>query len=210
VLAFTGLTNGGFEDGTHSGAGYDTLAAGSTALDSWTINTGEIEWIGSYWQPAEGTKSLDLAGNVPGTISQAIATTVNNTYVVSFKLAGNPDGDPAKTLSVAATGYATGTFTFDATNTTRDAMGWTDEAYSFVAKGSSTTITFTNTMVGSPYGPALDAVIVTETVATGAKCKNDGWKTMLDSVGNTFKNQGDCVSFYATKGNNLGAGEPTL
>ena len=49
---------------------------------------------------------------------------------------------------------------------------------------------------------------MTETIATGAKCKNDGWVSMLDSAGNAFKNQGDSVSFYATKGNNLRAGEP--
>ena len=87
-------------------------------------------------------------------------------------------------------------------------MGWTPKGYSFVAKGSSTTITFTNTTALSPFGPALDDIVVTETAVTGAKCKNSGWKTMLDSVGNTFKNQGDCVSFYATEGNNLGAGDP--
>ena len=29
---------------------------------------------------------------------------------------------------------------------------------------------------------------------------------MTDSVGHTFKNQGDCVSFFATDGKNLAAG----
>ena len=207
--AFSGLQNGGFEDGTHSGAGYDTLAAGSPALAPWTITSGQVEWIGSYWQPSEGTKSLDMAGNIPGNISQTIDTTVNNTYVVEFMLAGNPDGPPfVKTLTVEATGTAAASHSFDASSTNKDAMGWTPRGYSFVAKGSSTTITFTNTTAGSPYGPALDSIVVTETAATGAKCKNSGWKTMLDNVGNTFKNQGDCVSFYATEGNNLGAGDP--
>ena len=34
------------------------------------------------------------------------------------------------------------------------------------------------------------------------QCKNDGWK----SYGTTFRNQGDCVSFVATKGKNQPAG----
>ena len=28
---------------------------------------------------------------------------------------------------------------------------------------------------------------------------------MIDNAGNSFKNQGDCVSYFATKGKNLGA-----
>ena len=37
-------------------------------------------------------------------------------------------------------------------------------------------------------------------------CKNGGWQTMTDANGNSFKNQGDCVSFVATGGKNQGAG----
>ena len=49
-------------------------------------------------------------------------------------------------------------------------------------------------------GPALDDVTTTETVVGGAQCKSGGWKTMDDADGTPFKNQGDCVSFYATSG----------
>jgi hypothetical protein len=37
-------------------------------------------------------------------------------------------------------------------------------------------------------------------------CKNSGWKTMSDSNGRKFKNQGDCVSYFATNGKNLASG----
>ncbi len=44
-------------------------------------------------------------------------------------------------------------------------------------------------------------------VATSAdQCKKDGWQSLVDDLGNGFKNQGDCVSFVATKGKNTGAG----
>jgi hypothetical protein len=39
--------------------------------------------------------------------------------------------------------------------------------------------------------------------ASTAECKNGGWRTY-----GVFKNQGDCVSFAATKGNNLPASSP--
>ena len=52
------------------------------------------------------------------------------------------------------------------------------------------------------WGPALDNVEITETAAAGADCRKNGWKAMVDSVGGAFKNQGDCVSFYATGGKN--------
>lgn len=38
------------------------------------------------------------------------------------------------------------------------------------------------------------------------QCMNNTWKTHIDSHGNHFKNQGDCVSFVATKRKNLAAG----
>lgn len=58
------------------------------------------------------------------------------------------------------------------------------------------------------YGPALDNIAVIETAPTGANCKKGGWQTMLDTSGNMFKNQGDCVSFFATDGKNLGSIAP--
>ncbi len=37
-------------------------------------------------------------------------------------------------------------------------------------------------------------------------CKNGGWKTLTDGNGHSFKNQGDCVSYFATGGKNPGNG----
>ena len=43
-------------------------------------------------------------------------------------------------------------------------------------------------------------------VTIKSQCMNNGWKSVIDTAGNSFKNQGDCVSFVATKGKNLAAG----
>jgi hypothetical protein len=40
---------------------------------------------------------------------------------------------------------------------------------------------------------------------TKDQCKNGGWMNLADNNGNSFKNQGDCVSFVASQGKNQGA-----
>jgi choice-of-anchor C domain-containing protein len=210
TLAFSPPTNGSFEDGTYvdSGSGFEQLNAGDTSISGWTVDAGSVDWIGTYWQPQEGAMSIDMSGLDAGTISQTFATTIGNSYDVSFFLSGNPAGPPAvKTLDVSATGGTVGHYTFDTTGNTLASMNWTGESYSFLATTASTTLSFVSTTPG-PFGPAIDNVIVTEIVPTKSDCKQGGWQTMIDTSGNQFKNQGDCVSFFATGGKNPGALPP--
>lgn len=51
--------------------------------------------------------------------------------------------------------------------------------------------------------PAPVAVVPTDK----KQCMNNGWKSYVDNSGTHFKNQGDCVSFVATKGKNTAAGK---
>lgn len=214
ALAFTGVSNGSFELGAYSGAPFDPLGAGSTQITGWTVDTGSVDWVGSYWVAADGSRSVDLNGDGPAALSQGIATTIGNTYSVSFALSGNPVCEPTvKTLTVGASGADAQVFTFDiaaAGNTPSD-MKWEPRTYSFVATSATTTLTFTSTTSGV-CGPALDNIVVTETVPppdteppTAADCKDDGWQKMTDTAGHVFKNQGDCVSFFATDGSNPAA-----
>jgi choice-of-anchor C domain-containing protein len=216
LAAFTGPTNGGFESGTYvdNGSGFEQLNTGDTSITGWTVGGNSIDWVGSYWPAPEGAMSIDLSGSDAGSLSQAFDTTIGNTYTVSFLLSGNPAGGPAvKTLDVSATGGTTTGYTHDTTGTDLGTMVWTPETYEFVATSASTTLTF-NSTTASAFGPALDNVVVTETAppapppATAPDCKDGGWQTMTDTAGNSFKNQGDCVSFFATKGKNLGAIAP--
>jgi choice-of-anchor C domain-containing protein len=210
ALAFSGPTNASFETGTYvdNSFGFEQLNAGDTSLDGWTVDAGSVDWIGTYWPAQDGSMSIDMSGLDAGTLSQTFATTVGNTYTVSFYLSGNPAGPPAvKTLNVSATGGTVSSYSFDASANTLSSMIWTQETYSFLATGTSTTLSFVSTTPG-PFGPALDNVVVTETVPTKNDCKDGGWRTMIDGAGNHFKNQGDCVSYFATKGRNPGALPP--
>ena len=72
------IVNGGFNNGNTvaaPGGGFSTLTSGSTAINGWTVSTGDIDWIQGYWQSADGDGySVDLNGNNPGGVSQTIAT----------------------------------------------------------------------------------------------------------------------------------------
>jgi choice-of-anchor C domain-containing protein len=205
--AFTGLTNGSFETGfyTDNGSGFQQLDAPNTNLDGWSVDAGSVDWISTYWPAGDGAMSIDMSGGDAGTLSQTFDTTIGNTYTVAFLMSGNPAGPPSvKTLEVSATGGTTGLYVHDTTGTDLTTMVWTPQTYTFLATSASTTLTFTSTTAGA-FGPAIDAVAVTEDAAEKDDCKNGGWESMLDTSGNSFKNQGDCVSFFATKGKNLGA-----
>jgi choice-of-anchor C domain-containing protein len=126
------ITNGSFEEGTPPGQ-YLTVNAGGTAITGWTVGSGGVDYIGSYWQAADGSRSVDLSGNAPGFVSQSFATTAGATYTVSFYLAGNPDNSADKTIRVT---YGPNEndfkdFTFTQAGHTLSNMGWVKEEFTF-------------------------------------------------------------------------------
>src|SRR5258708_18344011 len=184
------ITNGSFETGTDPGV-FTTLFAGdSTSIPGWTVTSGSVDYIGTYWTASNGSRSLDMSGNGAGAISQTLSTVAGHTYTVTFDMAGNPDGSPAiKTLNVDAGGLPS-LYSFDVTGHDKTNMGWEPQTFNFTATGTSTNLTFTST-VDTPFGPALDNVVVSLDSPTNKdQCKNDGWNTYAYP---SFKNQGDCV-----------------
>jgi len=154
------LQNGSFELGTDpnlSGNGFTTLAAGSTAITGWTVgNVGSIDYIGSYWQAAQGSRSLDLSGDGPGSIFQTINVVPGQTYRVTFEVAGNTDNGPDLKTLITTTGA---TFQFSVAGNSHSNMGWVLKSFDFTASGPTETLTFQSTTDG-PWGPALDNVSV--------------------------------------------------
>ena len=163
--AFAVGTNGSFETGTDPGA-FATLVPGDTDITDWTVVSGTLDYIGTYWQASDGARSIDMNGTDAGSISQVLTTVVGATYDVGFDISGNPDGGPAlKELSVSANGDLPQNYSYDTFvegNTTAD-MKWASSTYSFVATTTSTTLTFTSLIAGA-FGPALDNVLITETL----------------------------------------------
>ena len=109
--------NGSFEQGTDPGATFfEITAPDSTTIPGWDVVTNSIDYIGGFWQAAEGVRSLDMNGAGPGVIEQQLSTSVGTQYTVTFALAGNFFCDPViKNLRVSATGNAFQDYTFDTT-----------------------------------------------------------------------------------------------
>jgi choice-of-anchor C domain-containing protein len=165
--ASAALINGSFELGTDPGS-FKTLNPGATDITGWTI-TGQLDYIGTYWQASEGSRSLDLSGFSAGSIQQDIDTIPGYTYIVNFDMAGNPDGDPTiKQLVVEAVGLDAQAYDFDITGYTKSNMGWQTKQWSFVAAAATTTLKFTSLVGDTGWGPALDNVTITTIPAPGA------------------------------------------
>ena len=163
------ITNGSFENGIDPGSFTTLNAVDTTSLTGWTVASGNIDYIGTYWTASNGSRSLDLNGMVPGSISQTFSGLVaGQTYVVSFDLAGNPDGGPQPKMITVTTNEADFNASFDSSNTSRSSMGWKLESFTFVALGSTDTLTFASNTTGfsgndsdpTAFGPALDNVSV--------------------------------------------------
>ncbi|NPV04898.1 MAG: choice-of-anchor C family protein [Syntrophaceae bacterium] len=162
------ILNGSFELGTYSGGAFSTLYAGSTAINGWIVGGDSIDWIDSYWQPAVGSRSIDLSGNGPGSLSQQFDTVPGTTYRVTFAMAGNPaGGDAIKDLRVTAVGIGSGVYAFNTTGKTLTAMGWDTRDFVFTARNTVTTLVF-ESLESNAYGPALDAVAVNVVPIPGA------------------------------------------
>jgi choice-of-anchor C domain-containing protein len=153
------FTNGSFEQGTFTGNPFDTVNAGSSAITGWTVGPGSVDWIGSYWNPQNGNRSIDLSGDGNGSLSQSFDTIIGQAYAVTFYVAGNPDGGPiVKTFDTGVNVVIPETF--DNQGFTRSSMGWTPYSFEFTATALTSTLSFTST-TNTPFGAALDNVSVT-------------------------------------------------
>jgi choice-of-anchor C domain-containing protein len=158
------FTNGSFELGSvNPGSGWITLNSGNPAITGWEIFDGTIDYIGTYWQAANGSRSLDLNGNDgPAGIRQTFDTIGGATYQVSFALAANPDGAPLTKNVQVTTGGVSQTFAFTVLPAiSRADMGWVYHSLLFTAAGGSTTLSFLSDTAGAYFGPAIDDVSVT-------------------------------------------------
>lgn len=141
---------------------------GSTNIAGWAIINDTIDYVGSGWQAADGSRSLDLAGNPgAGGVVQVFATTAGTMYNVHFSMSGNPDPDfpsesSIKSLRVKAAASSQD-FTFDtqAMGNTASDMKWQSHDFVFMATQFSTTLGFFRVGPSQFTGAALDNVSIT-------------------------------------------------
>ena len=147
--------------------GITVFYAGDT-FNGWHVSAGSVDLVADrYWQPEQGHQALDLSGDTAGTLYQDVSTTPNQTYCLSFYLAGNPYDKPdIKKMNVFADDTQIGYFTFDTTNTSDTNMGWRLTQVTFTAKSNTTRLTF-QSLNDSPNGPAIDNVSLATVSASG-------------------------------------------
>lgn len=151
------IINGSFE-AADCGSYITVSPPGSSSLPNWTVTQGTVDCVGSYFIAADGRNSVDLGGEEKGGISQTLATSVGNNYQVTFDMAGNPCSAGAKSMNVSVASESRN-FQFDMTGHTHQNMGWVTESFTFTAKESQTTLTFTQ-LNEKNCGMAIDNVRV--------------------------------------------------
>ncbi|MER5295583.1 choice-of-anchor C family protein [Streptomyces pharetrae] len=155
--------DGGFEQPITPANGFLVMPAGDS-IGPWQVTTGAVDLVhDGFWQAAEGRQSIDLntRNAAPGTLAQTFPTIPGDPYTVTYSLAGNPDGPSAlKTGQALIDGEAVQDFAFDVTGKSRTHMGYQMQKFAFVAKNTTTTLSFTSTTAGTRLGPVIDNVQV--------------------------------------------------
>lgn len=161
------IVNGSFELGEALPVGgFLTVNApnNGVAITGWKVSSGSVDYIGTYWQAADGVRSIDLSGTgsnpIEGTISQTITgLTVGNYYRIFFDEAGNPDGGSGNKVAGVKVGLDSNIFTYPVLGQTRSNMDWVQQTLTFQAAATSETLSF-HSMTNTPFGAAIDNVSI--------------------------------------------------
>lgn len=153
------IVNGSFEQATTAPFTLQTrLGTGSTALTGWTVATGNIDLVSTYWRASNGSRSVDLNGSGPGSISTTIlGMIVGRMYNVFFDMAANPDTAPNAKVVRVSSGLDSATFSRPRNGSTRTAMNWATMLFTLTANTTSQLLTF-RSMTTSGAGAAIDNV----------------------------------------------------
>jgi choice-of-anchor C domain-containing protein len=154
---------------------------GNNCITGWTVGPHSVDLINGYWEAKDGTHSIDLSGNAPGSIMQTFNTVSGELYTVNYWLSGNPDGGDATKFGLisAVDGGIVQSATFlglqGSSHSNMNYLPWT---FSFTATGAQTTLSFAGDGSDGAYGAVLDAVQVIAPVPEPAT-----WAMMLFGFG---------------------------
>jgi len=162
------LVDGSFELPVISS--YVTLFTGATNLAPWVIGTNSVDvastnngyTVGAAYS---GGQYVDLDGSPgPGQISQTFATTVGQTYYLSFAYANNYINQSSAAMTVRiydANGTVFGPVTVTHAGSAANVLNWYYYTNSFPGTGRSNTVEFASlSAAGSFGGVLLDAVSI--------------------------------------------------
>ena len=159
------IVNGSFETGgtfVNTALGAMQLIGSNSTISGWTSTGDEIAWVddtnldGIF--ASEGSRHLDLAGfsnaAPAGGIEQSFATTVGQTYSVTFDMATNPNYGQS---CIAV--FAAGSFQIF-TPTVGPGQMWHSYSWNFTATSTTTNLKFQEANSGQTVYNGLDNVAV--------------------------------------------------
>lgn len=163
-VAAATIQNGSFETNTLGGGPFTftTLGSGNSSITGWTVTSGTVDYINTYWESSAGNYNIDMSGGANGTIQTTVTgLVVNQLYRVSFDIAANPDGAPEeKFVDALIDGSVAGSFSALRSNSTRfSPMNWSTRAFQFVATAESQLLSFQG-RANTAFGAAVDNVSI--------------------------------------------------
>jgi choice-of-anchor C domain-containing protein len=158
-----GLRDGSFEEPSVGGR-YQAFLAGQN-IGAWVIESGSVEIVGTYWQAAAGSQSLDLSGiwDWAGTIYQDVETIPGRSYQLRFAFAGNPEDQAVKEAKVFWNETELEKLTVDTAGRSLADMGWKYYSYDLVATSTVSRIKFQSLTLNF-LGPVIDDVTLSSVV----------------------------------------------
>jgi hypothetical protein len=133
------VTNGSFEIGPNPGS-WTSYGPGCIPGVSWCVGTGTADIVGTFWRAAEGSRSVELAATVPGSIYQDISTSIGEAYTLTFAMSGWPSLGRIYDLAVLWGGRNVGTFQWIVgANQSATNMMWSDRTITGLVASSATT-----------------------------------------------------------------------
>jgi hypothetical protein len=190
------------------------------ALLATTTQTVTIPWRpaadptcpgGTAWRAGDGSCNNGLAFNAAFDLSSPAIVLPNDVIVgIAFNTAdyGTPKvGTPGPYNSLNV-GVPTGQTATVGTDDNADNVFWNTSVAGFYADAGAAGVgVFRQDKNWAPNGTVAIRITATAPLVgpptTKEQCKDGGWKTFNSP---SFKNQGDCVSFVATRGRNPGNG----
>ncbi|MBC6994172.1 choice-of-anchor C family protein [Neolewinella lacunae] len=159
TLAGQNIVNGDFENAQFQLlTPFRQVIPGGDGVIGWSVESGNIDYIGSYWTPSSGNRSIDLNGSESGSISQSFATQIGKEYYIKFDFAGNPVCDsPLEKVLEVSVGSTREVYLFNTSARSINDLGWEPRVFTFTAVAAVSSVRFLSKN-GGFCGPAIDNV----------------------------------------------------
>ncbi|WP_404307435.1 LamG-like jellyroll fold domain-containing protein [Neorhodopirellula lusitana] len=168
-----------------------TLYNEGESFGGWTVRSGNIEVIGSYYESSPtGGRSVDLNGSTStGAIYQTLDTTAGQQYQVTFELSGGfLVGDAVKDIRVSAGGQSQDFSIAEPNGWSGSNMLWESRSFTFTAGSSSVDLDFTSLDPANNEGAVIaDIRVIAIPPAVTTILKNDPTLSYDASTGKFYK-----------------------